>query len=94
MGNMARAWTTDTIHLLTQDEMRALLRASGESKRDRAIFLLAYRHGLRASEIGLSQIADVDLERHEIRLYRKKKSHSNAHPMHADEVKAVKAMLF
>lgn len=93
MSNMARAWTTDTIHLLTQDEMRALLRASGESKRDRAIFLLAYRHGLRASEIGLSQIADVDLVRHEIRLYRKKKSHSNAHPMQADEVKAVKAML-
>src|SRR4030095_1384675 len=34
-----------------QDETRRLLDAI-DSKRDYAIFLLAYRHGLRASEVG------------------------------------------
>jgi site-specific recombinase XerC len=32
-----------------------------DSKRDRAPFLLAYRHGLRASEVGLLHVSDVDL---------------------------------
>ena len=43
-----------TIHFLTQDELRRLFKVM-KSKRDRAIFLVAYRHGLRASEIGLLQ---------------------------------------
>ena len=43
----------DSIKYLTQDEARRLLAAASTSKRDRALFLLAYRHGLRASEIGL-----------------------------------------
>jgi len=93
MSRMASAWTSDTIQYLTQDEMRALLRVSGESKRDRTIFLLAYRHGLRASEIGLLRVADVDMNRNEIRLYRNKKSFSGVHPMQPDEAKAVRAML-
>ena len=33
------------------------------NKRDRAIFLTAYRHGLRASEIGLLRTDDLDLNR-------------------------------
>ena len=48
-----------TIHFLTQDELRRLFKVI-RSKRDKAIFLAAYRHGLRASEIGLLQRADVD----------------------------------
>ena len=37
---------------LTFDEMKRLL-AVIKSKRDYALVLIAYRHGLRASEIGL-----------------------------------------
>jgi integrase len=48
-----------TIHFLTQDELWQLFKVI-KSKRDRAIFLVAYWHGLRASEIGLLQRADVD----------------------------------
>ena len=90
---MSNQWTSDTIQYLTQDEMRALLRVAGESKRDKALFLLAYRHGLRASEIGLLRTADVDFNRNEIRLYRNKKSLSGVHPMQADEATALRAML-
>ena len=48
------------IHFLTQDELRQLFKVI-RSKRDKAIFLVAYRHGLRASEIGLLQRVDMDV---------------------------------
>ena len=51
-----------TINFLTQDELRQLFKVI-RSKRDKAIFLVAYRHGLRASEVGLLQRADVDVRR-------------------------------
>lgn len=56
-------WTADTINFLTQDEMRRLLNAI-DSKRDYAIFLLAYRHSLRASEVGMLRVADLDLKQY------------------------------
>jgi len=34
-----------------------------DSKRDRSLFLLAYRHGLRASEVGLLHISDIDFKK-------------------------------
>ncbi|MDA2933546.1 site-specific integrase [Acidobacteria bacterium AH-259-D05] len=49
-----------TIYFLTQEELRRLLSVISK-RRDKAIFLTAYRHGLRASEIGLLQRSDVDL---------------------------------
>ena len=58
-----------TIHFLTQDELRRLFKVM-KSKRDRAIFLVAYRHGLRASEIGLLQRADVDAKQGRISIHR------------------------
>ena len=45
------------IKYLTEDEKEALF-AAIPSVRDRAIFRLAYHHGLRASEIGILQLAD------------------------------------
>ena len=57
---MARA-PTDTIRFLTLDELGRLLAATRASARDRALFLLAYRHGLRASEVGLLRAEDLVL---------------------------------
>jgi integrase len=51
-----------TIKFLTADETRRLFSVI-TGKRDRALFLVAYRHGLRASEVGLLHVADVDLKR-------------------------------
>ncbi len=52
---------TDTIRFLTLDELGCLLAATRGSVRDRAMFLLAYRHGLRASEVGLLHAEDHEL---------------------------------
>jgi integrase len=57
-----RARQSETIKFLTLDETRRLF-AGITKKRDKAIFLLAYRHGLRASEIGLLRVSDLDLKR-------------------------------
>ena len=73
---------------LTFDEMKRLL-AVIKSKRDYALFLIAYRHGLRASEVGMLHVADVELKRGRIQIRRLKGSHSGIHPMRPDEVKAV-----
>ena len=90
---MPNTWTSKTIHFLTQAEMRALLKAIGDHKRDRALFLLAYRHGLRASEIGLLNVSDIDLKQERIRLHRLKGSLEGVHHLQPDEVKFIKAML-
>jgi len=84
---------TETIRFLTLDETARLFRAIGPHRRDRALFLVAYRHGLRASEVGLLRVEDVDLRTLRIMVHRLKGSHSGAHPLQADETKALKALL-
>ena len=81
-----------TIHFLTQDELRRLFKVI-KSKRDKAIFLVAYRHGLRASEIGLLQRADVDAKQGRISIHRLKGSLSAVYPMQPDVLKAIRSYL-
>jgi site-specific recombinase XerD len=83
---------TRTIKFLTLDETKRLF-AQITDKRDKAIFLLAYRHGLRASEIGLLRVSDLDLKRLRIMLHRLKGSLSGEHPLQADEARTLKAWL-
>jgi site-specific recombinase XerD len=87
-----RARRTETIKFLTLDETRRLF-VGITGKRDKAIFLLAYRHGLRASEIGLLRVSDLDLKRLRVMLHRLKGSLSGEHPLQADEVRVLKAWL-
>jgi integrase/recombinase XerD len=86
------SWSAATIQFLTQSEMRNLL-AAIDSKRDYAIFLIAYRHGLRASEVGLLRVEDLDMQQYRLRIQRLKHSLSGLHPLQPDEVKALKAYL-
>src|SRR5262245_24569127 len=51
-----------TIQFLIQEELKRLF-AAIDSPRDKALFLLAHCHGLRASEIGDLQCIDADLKR-------------------------------
>jgi len=81
-----------TIHFLTQDELRQLFKAM-RSKRDKAIFLVAYRHGLRASEIGLLQRADVHVKQGRISIHRLKGSISGVYPMQPDVLKTIRSYL-
>ncbi len=69
---------TDMIRFLTLDELGRLL---------------AYRHGLRASEVGLLRAEDLDLRTLRLMVHRLKGSHSGAHPLQPDQAKAVRAWL-
>jgi type 1 fimbriae regulatory protein FimB/type 1 fimbriae regulatory protein FimE len=84
---------TETIAFLTPDETSRLFHELRDHKRNKAIFLLAYRHGLRASEVGLLQRSDLDFKKLRIMLHRLKGSYSGEHPLQPDESKAIKAYL-
>ena len=81
-----------TIRYLTQNELKKLFSVI-KSKRDRAIFFLAYRHGLRVSEIGLLRRDDIDFEKGRIYIQRLKGSISQTYPLQADEIKVLKSYL-
>jgi site-specific recombinase XerD len=85
----------ETIKFLTFDELKRLfgvIKAEG-NKRDRALFLTAYRHGLRASEVGRLHKTDIDFKQLRIYCHRLKGSHSGQHPMEPDEVRVLKSYL-
>lgn len=82
----------ETIKFLTQDELTRLL-AVIKDKRDKAIFLVAYRHGLRASEVGSLMVTDIDFKTLRITINRLKGSRPGVQPLQPDEVKALKAHL-
>jgi integrase/recombinase XerD len=84
---------TETIAFLTADEAARLFRRLGGHKRNKAIFLTAYRHGLRASEVGLLRTGDLDFKKLRIMVHRLKGSYSGEHPLQPDEAKAIKAYL-
>jgi site-specific recombinase XerD len=84
-----------TIKFLSSDETRRLFAAirKGASKRDYALFLIAYRHGLRASEVGMLHTADVDLKTLRIHCHRLKGSYSGVQPIQPDEARVLKGYL-
>lgn len=72
----------DTIKYLTQNEMKALLKAINNSAskyfiRDLAIFRVAYRCGLRVSEVSLLRLENYNMEKGELYCQRLKGSRSN-----------------
>jgi integrase len=81
---------------LTRDEVAALLHAAKKSRhgaRNYAMILLAYRHGLRASEVTNLRVSDLDLSTGTIYCRRAKNSRSSLHPMKPDEVMALEKVL-
>jgi type 1 fimbriae regulatory protein FimB len=82
--------TPDTIKFLTLDETKRLFSVI-KDKRHKALFLVAYRHGLRASEVGLLQVSDIDFKEMRIMIHRLKDSKSGRYPLQADEARALKA---
>jgi integrase len=84
---------------LTPDEVIAVLRAAKEqSTRDWCMVLIAYRHGMRASEVCNLRLDDVDLKRGAITIRRLKGSLDTIQPLYAhrgvpllDELAALRA---
>ncbi|MGB8062711.1 MAG: tyrosine-type recombinase/integrase [Candidatus Sulfotelmatobacter sp.] len=86
---------------LTPSEVQAVIKAAKvRSTRDWAMVLLAYRHGLRASEVCGLKLSDVDIRNESITLRRLKGSLKTVQPLYRhrgqpllDEVHAMKAWL-
>src|SRR5712691_11431001 len=82
MAHRQDTTTPPAITFLTQDEVRRLF-AVISGKRDRALFQLAYHHGLRASEVSLLQRGDIHAKQG--RIYIPRVKGSIAKPIHCNQ---------
>jgi site-specific recombinase XerD len=81
---------------LTEAEMKRFLDAARQGRhgvRDYAMMLMAYRHGLRVSELVDLRLKDLDLETGRLFVKRKKGSLSTHQPVEGDELRAIRAWL-
>jgi type 1 fimbriae regulatory protein FimB/type 1 fimbriae regulatory protein FimE len=81
---------------LTAAEIEALVAAAGgvgrHRIRDRALILVAYRHGLRVSELVALRWDQVDLDRGTLHVNRKKRGDPATHPLGADELQMLREL--
>jgi integrase len=66
---------------LAPEEIIKVLRIASESKRNLAMILLAYRHGMRASEVCDLRLSDLDLKNGQITIRRLKGSLTTTQPL-------------
>ena len=81
---------------LTEPEIKRLLtaaRAGRHGERDHLLVLMAYRHGLRVSELIDIRLTDLDLATGHLFVRRLKGSVSTNHPLTGDELRAIRAWL-
>lgn len=86
------AQVIERIKFLTFDETRRLFSVITD-KRDKALLLIAYRHGMRADEMNLFARSDFDRKAGKLTVHRLKGSLGGLHPMQADEMRVLKAYL-
>jgi len=85
-----------TKNFLTESEMKKFLGAARKGRhsiRDFCLMLVAYRHGLRVSELIDIRLKDLDLETSRLFVRRVKGSLSTHQPIEGDELRAVRAWL-
>jgi len=83
-------------NFLTEAEVEGLLKAARKGRhrvRNYAMLLLAFRHGLRVSELINLRMADLDLDTGRLFVRRLKGSLSTSHPLEGDEIRALRALL-
>ncbi len=89
------------MHHLTADEVVAVLKAArAVSVRDWAAILVAFKHGMRASEVCSLKMADVDMASEAVTIRRLKGSMTTVQPLYRhkgqpllDEIGALRAWL-
>lgn len=80
---------------LTEREVDMLIEATKANRwgqRDSTMILVAFRHGLRASEICELQWSDVEFETGSLHLRRAKGGTTNTHPLLGDELRALRVL--
>ena len=81
---------------LTEAEMRRFLDAARDGRhgaRDHAMMLMAYRHGLRVSELIDLRLKDIDFGTSRLYVRRRKNGLSTHQPIEGDELRALRAWL-
>ena len=84
--------TPRQINYLTQTELKKLFRVI-KSKRDKALFYLAYRYGLRASEVGILRRDHIDFDRLKIQITRLKGSISSEYDLQPEVKKLLSSYI-
>jgi len=81
---------------LTPDEVARLIDHAGKlgrhSERDRALLTLAYRHGLRVSELVSLRWDMIDLKQGLLHVNRLKNGIASVHPLRGPELRALRKM--
>jgi type 1 fimbriae regulatory protein FimB/type 1 fimbriae regulatory protein FimE len=80
---------------LTEREIEKLIESAKRNRwgsRDSTIILIAFRHGLRASELCSLQWSDIEFETGTLHLRRAKGGTMATHPLLGDELRALRAV--
>jgi integrase len=94
--NTVNASVTRTRRYLTGREVEKLIEAARKhgryGHRDATMILLAYRHGLRASELVDLQWHQVELNAGRLHVRRAKRGTPSVHPLQGDEIRALRRL--
>src|SRR5262244_4039148 len=80
---------------LTEREIEKLIKAAGENRwghRDATALLIAYRHGLRASELVALRWDDIDFPTGKLHVLRAKGGTASVHPIGGRELRALRRL--
>src|SRR6266478_4088289 len=80
---------------LTEKEIERLMKAAGDNRyghRDATMILLAFRHGLRASELCSLRWEQVDLAHARLHVSRLKSGIPSVHPLTGSELRALRRL--
>src|SRR6266550_2690050 len=84
-----------TREYLTEREVERLMKAAGHNRhghRDATMILLAFRHGLRASELCSLRWEQVDLGHGRLHVSRAKNGVPSVHPLAGTELRALRRL--
>jgi integrase len=84
-----------TREYLTEREVERLMKAAGDNRhghRDATMILLAFRHGLRASELCSLRWEQIDLAHGRLHVSRLKNGMPSVHPLTGTELRALRRL--
>ena len=85
-----------TRRYLTEKEVNKLMDAARKhgrhGHRDATMILIAYRHGLRASELVDLQWSQIELDSGRLHVRRAKRGTPSVHPLQGDEIRALRRL--